>query len=206
MSADAPLETLTLVPFGSQMLRVSVFPVVGAPKSAAVAWKEEFAVGWQERLLVFGGGAAHDGALRLERAAKAVAPRTDFHDVAFEAEVTVGAKGDAGLLFRVTEPSVGVDHYRGYYVGLDAERGRVLFGKSDNAWTQLESRPLVVRAREPHRLRVEARGTRVRVWVDDAKAPALEAEDGSFSHGSVGVRSYSDAASFGRLSAFPTAE
>ncbi|RYG37513.1 hypothetical protein EON81_06460 [bacterium] len=145
--------------------------------------------------------AVHQGRLQLPQAAKAVAPRAVFGDGVFDAEVTVGERGDAGLLFRVSEPSIGTDHYRGYYVGLSAERRAVVLGKADNAWFPLANRPCAVQAGTVHRVRVEVRGTHIRVQVDDMKTPVLEAEDASFSTGALGVRSYSNKSAFAALSA-----
>ncbi|RYG59136.1 hypothetical protein EON80_26075, partial [bacterium] len=42
VAANGPLETLELVPFGSQMLRVSEFPLLGTPAPAPKTWSEDF--------------------------------------------------------------------------------------------------------------------------------------------------------------------
>ena len=54
-------------------------------------------------------------------------------------------------------------------------------------------------------MRVEARGSRLRVFLDDATTPILEASDSMFAAGSVGVRHYNAQpdrthAAFSRLS------
>ncbi|MDX2065649.1 MAG: glycoside hydrolase family 127 protein [Fimbriimonadaceae bacterium] len=201
--ANAPgaEERLTLVPFGSQMLRISIFPVVGTPQPPRAAWSEDFVGDWQTRLLVFRGAAVRDGRLRLPHAAKAVALPTDFADFTYEGDVALGDKGDAGFIFRVTEPSVGPDHYCGYYLGLSAERGELVFGLSANAWRRIATRPIPIRPDRSYRVRIAARGPRIQAWVDDMTTPIVVAEDTAFTRGSLGVRSYANTATFGRLSA-----
>ncbi|MGV3618005.1 MAG: beta-L-arabinofuranosidase domain-containing protein [Fimbriimonas sp.] len=199
VASSAPEEALTLVPFGSQMLRVSIFPVVGAPEAPPRVWREEFGPGFETRWLVFEGATVRGRRVSLPRGAKAIATETAFEDVAYESEVAVGKQGNAGLIFRVTEPSVGVDHYRGYYIGLDAAGGQVMLGKAENRWVPLAAQTFAVVAGQRHRVRVEARGPVIQVWVDDL--PVLTFEDATYRQGAVGVRSYSDRASFGGLSA-----
>jgi len=201
VASSAPEEPLTLVPFGSQLLRVSVFPVTGSPIPSPSEWKDDFSGDFTRRWLVFRGATVKEGRVHLPHAAKAVSARAHFANFTYEADVAVGAKGDAGVMFRVAEPSVGPDHYRGYYVGISSERQRMVFGKSDNAWNEIAARPLTVRAGEPHRVRIEAVGTKITVWIGDMEKPLLEIEDASFTAGSLGVRSYSDRASFGNLAA-----
>ena len=65
--------------------------------------------------------------------AKAVMPYSDFSDLVYDAKVTVSEAGDAGLLFRTSEASSGMDSYRGYYVGVSAERNELFFPTSTPA-------------------------------------------------------------------------
>jgi hypothetical protein len=76
-----------------------------------------------------------------------------------------------------------------------------MLGKSENRWIPLAAKPFPIRADHRHRVRVEARGPLIQVWIDDSEAPVLTFEDGTYRAGAVGVRSYSDRASFGALSA-----
>lgn len=84
----------------------------------------DFAAGWKP----FGGEwVAQDGeyVVKPARDAKALlAARRDLRDFVLEATVTVGPAGDAGLIFRVTDPAPELDGYRGYYVGLKAGPGK----------------------------------------------------------------------------------
>jgi hypothetical protein len=201
VASRAPEEALTLVPFGSHILRVTIFPLAGTPGGSLATWKDDFGPGFENRWLVFDGATVRNRRLSLPRGAKAIATQTSFGDVAYEAEVTVGKEGNAGVVFRVTEPSIGVDHYRGYYVGINADGGQVVLGKSENRWIPLAAKPFPILPNHRHRIRVEARGSRIQVWIDDFEAPVLIVEDDTYRTGSLGVRSYSDRASFGALAA-----
>ena len=201
VAASGPTETIELVPFGSQMLRVTDFPVVGEPLAPADSFSADFASEGLEGFIVYRGGFIRDGRLHLPRAAKAIATNTDFADVIVETQVTVGREGDAGIVFRVTEPSVGVDQYRGYYVGIKAEDGSVVAGKADNKWIPLARATRSIEANRAYRLRIEARGANIRAFLDDSAEPVLTITDDSFVAGMVGVRSYSQGASFHRLTA-----
>lgn len=200
VQTDAAAEMITLVPFGSQMLRVTNFPFVGSPRPAPREFRDAFAQGSFVGWVPYGGGwFVRDGALHAspndgggDRLAgvKAVATATHFTDFNYEATVALGALGNAGLVFRAAKPAIGTDAYQGYYVGISAERGEVEMGKSDNGWTLLGAAKRSFTANTPYRMRVEARGLRLRVFVEDMITPILEATDASFAAGAIGVRHY----------------
>ena len=50
--------------------------------------------------------------------------------------------GDAGVLFRVSNPHIGVDSYDGYYVGIRASDQHLFFGRADEEWHQLLTAPM----------------------------------------------------------------
>ncbi|RYG70342.1 DUF1080 domain-containing protein, partial [bacterium] len=201
VASNGVLQTLELVPFGSQMLRVTDFPVLGVPPAPVTAWKEDFSGDYSQRWVAYKGSWMRDGRLNLPRQAKAVAPRARFSNLTYDADVLVGEKGDAGILFRTTDPTVGTDGYIGYYVGISAELNEVVLGKSNNGWSRLARASKILEAGRWHHVRVEAKGAQIKIWVDDMTTPVLEATDASFAYGALGVRSYADKASFGTLSA-----
>ncbi len=53
---------------------------------------------------------------------------TAFTNFTYEADVSVGPVGNAGLVFRVSKPDIGADAYCGYYIGIDAQNSELEFG------------------------------------------------------------------------------
>ena len=201
VASSAPTQTLELVPFGSQMLRISEFPVVGDAPAPLANWREDFSGDYSTRWVVYRGSFVRDGHLHLPFKAKGIAGRAQFADFGYDCDMVIGDKGNAGVLFRTNDASVGTDQYRGYFVGISAEQNRVEFGKSNNAWTSLSSVNKTIEAGRTHHIRIEARGPQIRIWVDDMATPALEVRDDSFVSGALGVRSYASKAAFANLSA-----
>ncbi len=195
------LETVTLVPFGAEMLRVTDFPVLNMALPAASAYHDNFASGHADGWILYGGGwFVRDGALHPASNAggssygmsgvKAIATETLFADFTYDADVSVGPTGDAGLVFRVSKPAIGADAYAGYYAGISAEKGQVLLGKSDNAWTQMQSASVPIAPNKAYHLRVQAQGARLRVFVDDMQKPVFDVQDNAHVAGAIGVRHY----------------
>ena len=77
---------------------------------AAGAWGT-FGGDWAVRDGTYQVAAAQDGKTVYK-------PATDLRDFTLEATVTVAPGGNAGLMFRVSNPAATLDGYRGYYVGL----------------------------------------------------------------------------------------
>lgn len=118
---------------------------------------------------------------------------TNFADFSYDADVTLqGGSGDAGLVFRVTDPAVGADSYRGYYAGVSA-RNRLVLGRAGDGWTELASTPLRVRPGATVHLRVEATGSTLEVY---AGSTLLSVTDSTWTSGATGVRVYGTAATF----------
>ncbi len=196
--AATAAEIITLVPFGSQMLRITNFPAIGAKvRPRDREFRDHLSDGHLDDWVVYGGGwFARDGELRPSSSAglqgiKAVATKTRFADFTYNARVSVGAVGNAGLMFRVSKPSLGADAYNGYYVGLSAADGIVELGRSSGQWTSLMHVKREIKANQVYRVRVEARGAQLRVWIDDAVTPIIDVQDATFAEGAIGVRQYS---------------
>ena len=201
VSSGEPIETITLVPFGSQMLRVTDFPVLGTPPTYAQTFKDDFQNGHFDAFVPYGGGwFVENAALHAASNAgsgsyglagvKCVALQTKFDNFSYEGEVSPGPVGNAGLIFRVNKPGIGGDSYQGYYVGISAERNEVELGRSNNDWNSLGVAKMNFEADKPVLMRVEARGSNIKVWVGNMNAPLIEANDAMFSSGAVGVRHY----------------
>ncbi len=199
LATDTPTQVVELVPFGSQMLRVTDFPVVGTPVAPPASFQDDFSSGHADAWMFYGGGwFVREGELRSalhRRGGHAVALRAVFSDFVYRARVKPGETGDAGLTFRVTQPHIGDNAYSGYYVGLSAQNGQVTMGRVGEGWSPITSAPLKMAAGQSMAVRIEARGAQIRVWVGEAAenpaaAPLLEANDAAFASGAIGARFY----------------
>ena len=100
----------------------------------------------------YGGDWNSDGtmleATRNGRGDMAISRRDDYGSFDFSVQMQMhdlylGTNyGDAGVLFRVSNPHIGVDSYTGYYAGLRASDHALFFGRVDGEWTQLLYAPL----------------------------------------------------------------
>jgi hypothetical protein len=190
-----PMETVTLVPFGSQHMRISWFPFLGNPEPACGAFEEKFDASWSGRWTVFGGNwIARAGELRTAPAsangAKALEMATAFTNFTYEGDVSVGPVGDAGLVFRVSKPDIGADAYCGYYAGINSEGSKLVVGYADNAWHELKSVPMKFSANTLCHLKVMANGPHIRVFAGESPQPVADISDDHFASGMIGVRDY----------------
>jgi hypothetical protein len=200
VSSDQPDETVTLVPFGAQTLRVTAFPWLGPPATSRSEYRCDFhdtdAPGW----VMYGGSWDVESGRWCAPAeagtagVKAIATETDFADFTYEADVTPAGTGYTGLVFRVTRPSIGDNAFNGYYVGLFPHNAEIVLGKcgaNDNSWTVLARTKLSVQPGVPIHLRVVAAGSHISVFAGGGVNPVLDATDHSFARGAIGVRRYS---------------
>ncbi|HXA44993.1 MAG TPA: beta-L-arabinofuranosidase domain-containing protein [Candidatus Angelobacter sp.] len=170
VASTNPLETVTLVPFGSQHMRISWFPCLGVPSPTAGSFSENFDLTWSQRWTVFGGNwSARNGTLSTVPAsangARALAMETAFTNFTYEADVSVGSVGNAGLVFRVSKPDIGADAYCGYYIGIDAADSQLQFGYANNGWNSITNVPMTFAANTFYHLKVQAQGSRLRIFV-----------------------------------------
>lgn len=113
-----------------------------------------------------------------------------------EADLMITSPGNAGLMFRTTNPDdEGPDHAFGYYAGLDTA-GFVLLGRMSNGWTLLTNRPMPVAMNTWYRMRVTMDGSELRVFVNNWLTPRLTVTDAHFRRGQMGVRAYQCNAQF----------
>ncbi len=189
------LDDVTLVPFGSQHLRVSWFPYLGNPSPVTNAFTEHFDPTWCQRWTTFGGNwLARNGSLSTVPAsangARALAMATAFTNFTYEGDVSVGPAGNAGLIFRVSKPDIGADAYCGYYAGINAQSGQLEFGYANNGWHPLTNVPLTLTANTFYHLKVQTLGPRIRVYVSNTNQPVVDLRDNTFSGGMIGVRDF----------------
>lgn len=109
-----------------------------------------------------------------------------------ELEVTVTLEfrqsgRDGGILFRMTEPSVGYDAQKGYFAGLVPESQRVILGRTDGSrWQEIARAPYPLEASQSYQLSVQALGEDFTVSINGK--PVLRAKDDSYRSGTVGLR------------------
>ncbi|PRY20541.1 glycoside hydrolase family 43 protein [Pseudosporangium ferrugineum] len=152
------------------------------------------AVGWRTYGSTW---SAAGGAYRATASAGGKALQdTNFGDLTYDADVTIDSgTGDAGVVFRASQPAVGTDSYRGYYAGLTTA-GRVILGRADNNWRLLASTPMTVTRGTRYHLRVQATGSTIKVYVGSSTTPRLTVTDPTFTTGTTGVRVFHTAATF----------
>jgi hypothetical protein len=195
VAASGTLQSVTLVPFGAQHLRVSWFPYIGTPTPTRGSFKENFDSTWAQRWTTFGGNwMARNGSLSTvpgsANGAKALAMNTLFTNFTYEGDVQVGAVGNAGFLFRASKPDIGSDSYCGYYVGINAANGQVEIGWASNSWHSIATVPMAISANTYCHLKVQVADNRIRVFVNDTNQAIADLLDSRFAGGMVGVRDY----------------
>ncbi|KAI2606668.1 carbohydrate-binding module family 66 protein [Hypoxylon sp. NC1633] len=126
---------------------------------------------------------------------------TNFTDLIFDATVFItDGSGDAGLVFRATNLSTGVDEFEGYYVGISL-LGTVSLGKANlGVWTTLSEGTMDSLGATEHRVRVSVIDIEISVYVDDMDNPKLVTADASFVGGATGVGVRNAGAKFGTVS------
>lgn len=200
VSSEA-VEQVTLVPFGAESIRATCLPVVGTPELVTGYFQEGFSDGQKGWVQYAGSFYVENGeyvSTNIESGhqwSKAVYPASRFSDFTYDAKVQLNStgnhiNGDAGILFRASRLSFGADEYSGYYVGISNSNGRVELGKANGTWTSLKTAPMDITADEWHHIRVVAKGTNIKVYVDDMNNPKIDYNDASFSSGSIGIRTY----------------
>ncbi len=107
----------------------------------------------------------------------------------------------AGVLFRVTGAAVGYRAQRGYFAGIARGPRALVLGKTDGrSWILLAETPLQVDPAGEQRIDVRALGDHIAVRCGPA---GLDAHDGDYPHGSVGLRVVDTHAVFTGLSVVP---
>ncbi|QDV24880.1 sulfatase-like hydrolase/transferase [Aureliella helgolandensis] len=128
-----------------------------------------------------------------------------YKDVELTAKFSfVSGDRDAGVLFRVSGPSVGYDAQRGYFAGLVPRRGTVVLGKTDGVrWHHLADAPVEIDWTQDQQLRIRALKNRIEIFVNGATEPSLSVNDGTYPTGTVGIRVVDTHAIFKSLQVLP---
>jgi len=155
-------------------------------------------VGWSS----YGGHwKGHDRELSAlaDSGAKLLLDRPVLTDASVSCEVRLAdAKGgNAGLILRVSEPKLGADAWVGYEVSISASGQHVILGRHERNFRRLAEVPAKIEAGRWHRLKVELKGSMIRVFLDDAEKPVIAFEDPApIKSGLAGVRTWNSDASF----------
>ena len=132
---------------------------------------------------------------------KSLVADLSFSDLVYDADVSVGVGGNIGVVFRVTNPGLGLDAYNGYYAGIDVVHHAVVLGKSNGGYQPLAGKDYPVQPNVEYHMRVIARGDLLTVDIDGQRV--LEAVDGSYRSGAIGVRTSDAPAAFDNIKATP---
>lgn len=137
---------------------------------------------------------------------KAVAGSTAWTNTTTSADVRLDGSGNAGLIVRVTDPSVGADAYDGYYVGLSSVDGTAFVGRTHHDFNVVGTTHAVaggVAIGAWYHVSVKAVGCRfdVQVTPDGGAPTSFSATDASCTQtfGAVGVRTFQTKASWRAL-------
>jgi len=134
---------------------------------------------------------------------KALFGSTAWTNYVLQADVRLDSAGQAGLVVRVTDPEIGADAHRGYYLGLESTTGELIFGRQDHGWTSIATSAVDggVSTGTWYRLRVEVTGCTFTVSTRPASSPApvttlTSTVTGCDPAGMVGLRSHYTSASW----------
>lgn len=128
-------------------------------------------------------------------------------DYTIDCDITYKNGMNAGLIFRVNNPSsggennnsqLGTDFLQGYYVSIGVDR--ITLGKQSYSWESLATGLGIFSLNKTYHIRVVAQGANFKVYVDDMAVPKIDYTDPApFISGKVGFRSYNTNALFDNL-------
>ncbi|KAE8550127.1 hypothetical protein TMatcc_001204 [Talaromyces marneffei ATCC 18224] len=164
------------------------------------SFKDDFSSGSMAQWMTYDGSfGASSGALVGSNSfgGKALI-NSNYGNFLYEVDVTLpSASGNAGLVFRVTNPSVGADAYNGYYAGISTSS--VFVGRASNSWTPLGSAQVDLAINQLHHVKVEVVDTTLNIFVDDMNKVLVSVTDGTYTSGMNGVRVYGTEATFDNI-------
>ncbi|BFH63450.1 carbohydrate-binding protein [Paenibacillus azoreducens] len=137
--------------------------------------------------------------------AKSVIGDSKWRDYTVEADINIGAgTGDSGIIFRVNNPANGIElgqnnpnFMQGYIAYINKEG--LHLGKFNYNWTYLKGSKINEPLNTWQHMKVEAKGTNIKIYVGDMNTPKIDYTDNSttsFTQGKVGLRSYYNSTKF----------
>ncbi|RYZ91898.1 MAG: DUF1080 domain-containing protein, partial [Sphingobacteriaceae bacterium] len=206
VSSKEQVETVSLIPYGTENIRISSFPVIGKPESYK-SLKDDFSSGSLNKWIQYG-GAWHikDGILNCSansgtniNGTKLVAESALFSNLNYTADIKLNSKSNAGITFRVNNSVLGADAYQGYYAAVDASTGNVVLGKSSQKWIELKTSAQDIKTGINYKLRVLAVGPQIKVYLNQQADPVITFTDTEYTSGGIGLRAYNCAAGFDEI-------
>ena len=132
-------------------------------------------------------------------------------DYVVECDMKFGSDVNAGIIFRVTNPSLGgagndaqlgTDFLQGYFFGLTSSS--VVLGKQNYSWKQLVSKSASFYSNQVYHVKVEVVGNTFKCYVDNMDKPIITYTDSQpFISGRAGLRTHSCVACFDNFALTP---
>ena len=122
------------------------------------------------------------------RGYKSIASGRTLHNFTYETDIKVSAASNAGIVFRVTDPGVGCDVYKGYYAGISDSGDYIILGKADGDWTEIARAGAAIDADTWYNLKVVTVGSVITVYLNGRAM--ISADDTTWSSGYIGVRGH----------------
>ena len=157
---------------------------------------------WQQYDGIWQGDRGNFSDLKDGRGDKAVAGNPNLGDYDVSTDIRFDSDrnsewGDAGIVLRVSNASIGTDSYDGYYIGLRLRDQALIFSRSEDEYFELATAklPAAIQIGAWYQLRVHAQNCTFRVVVtkDSDEIAKINYDDGAcrFKTGQVGARAYS---------------
>ena len=128
---------------------------------------------------------------------KVIWSQTNSADCIYQADVKLqNGWGDAGLIFRVSNPGGGLDNYSGYYFGI-YPNGAIYLARAPG-WTPIASSSGSFPIGKTSHLKVVTLGQRIQCYVDGVLK--IDVNDNTYTAGLVGFKSYYMSAIFDNIS------
>ncbi|MCX7921256.1 MAG: hypothetical protein N3B21_04430 [Clostridia bacterium] len=137
---------------------------------------------------------------------KSIAYDTKFVDLILEGDISISngtSYSDAGMLFRASNIWQGTDTLYGYGVFIDAYQDKIKLCRFDgNSCVLVSQASVTVNPNTSYHVKVVADKNQMKVFMNNMSTPLISASDSTYTVGSVGLRSYSTAATFDNIKAY----
>lgn len=140
---------------------------------------------------------------------KSLVGSTGWTDYTADTDLRLNGVGQAGVLVRASQPAIGADSHRGYYIGVESGTGTLIIGKQNNSYTGLALVNVTggISTGTWYHLQVRVIGCTIVATVKPANSTtstsASATDAGCFASGQVGLRTHLTNASFRNVSVVP---